>query len=737
VLSLDVYAQFAPSPMGPWGGDRVIFSVPDQGGEGIFSAYMPNICAGTGSNGIYTIGYSDNGAPESWFSKTYSDKSWYNPHFFTANLLAMSPYTLNYAVGGPGSRQAIKFAADQNYNHNYIDNTYGAGALNTTNWVNIGPGGGASGVTNLPYYSFNGQKYVSSARMVFNWAGEITHTVDNAAKSNNVALLESWINVNNNGWYLSVTNLDAPFTNGYSVYFYYHGSTVGYGGQNYLRFYAGSTTTTTLQGIRQWNLYTTVSANNGGFAQDLTPTNTSTAGETFGANYLVFTNLSGGAFDLLITNGNFGGVNGIEIVANTLPTVGPMVVLPATNVYADGTVTLTAATNGGVAPFNIFWQAGGDGVNWTNLMGASTTNLVINHFSPGNAGYYQLVDMAANGSATSAAVRLTYYGNLPAVTPAQAFPSNVVNQGTLFTITCATNDGAPPFGLQWLASNNGLLYTNIPGANSLALNLTSSVAGDYGYRACAYTAAGLTVTSAPVHLQVLPLMPGTIMISPGNPVFIGQSARLVCSNYDGLAPIHYQWQVSATGSNWTNLMGAVTNQLVLLGVSTNQIGYYQCIINAANGAVTSAPVFLNVTAAGNGAPRLAVKFAPDQNYGHCFINQNWTTPATKQPAGVLNTTNWNNWDTSSSAAPYRNNKLFYDVKGVTNGNLSTATLIDYHQGEQCIYYNGSWPAAWFTNNNASLLDSTFWYFGDQVACVITNLDPVFATNGYSVYVYFL
>ena len=93
VLSLNIYAQFAPTPMGPWGNDTVIASAPNQGGEGIFSAYMPNICAGTGSNGVYTIGYSDNGQTESWFTKSYSDKSWYNPHFVTAPLLQLSPYT--------------------------------------------------------------------------------------------------------------------------------------------------------------------------------------------------------------------------------------------------------------------------------------------------------------------------------------------------------------------------------------------------------------------------------------------------------------------------------------------------------------------------------------------------------------------------------------------------------------------------------------------------------------------
>jgi len=98
VLGLSIYAQFALTPMGPWGGDMLIYSVWDQGGEGIFSDYMPNICGGTGSNGVYTIGYSDNGTPESWFTKTPADKSWYNPHFIVAPLWQWSPFTGNYAA---------------------------------------------------------------------------------------------------------------------------------------------------------------------------------------------------------------------------------------------------------------------------------------------------------------------------------------------------------------------------------------------------------------------------------------------------------------------------------------------------------------------------------------------------------------------------------------------------------------------------------------------------------------
>jgi hypothetical protein len=108
-----IMAQYSPTPMGPWSSGVLVYTVPSQWGE---IMYAPNICAGTGSNGVYTIGYSDNGSPENWFSKTAADKSWYNPHFVTANLLAMSPYTLNNGIDVPDFGFETPSISDYQYN---------------------------------------------------------------------------------------------------------------------------------------------------------------------------------------------------------------------------------------------------------------------------------------------------------------------------------------------------------------------------------------------------------------------------------------------------------------------------------------------------------------------------------------------------------------------------------------------------------------------------------------------
>jgi hypothetical protein len=155
----------------------------------------------------------------------------------------------------------------------------------------------------------------------YSYAGEFNSINGQTAQPNNVSLADSYVLLNGNGWYLSATNLDAVFTNGYSVYFYFCGASAGSGGQNYLRFYAGQTTNSPVLGLRQWNLYTTATNIDGHFTVDATPYNSGVNGETPGANYCVFSNLTGGAFDLLITNCNHGGVNAIEIVANPATTV--------------------------------------------------------------------------------------------------------------------------------------------------------------------------------------------------------------------------------------------------------------------------------------------------------------------------------------------------------------------------------------------------------------------------------
>jgi hypothetical protein len=243
-----------------------------------------------------------------------------NGQWVTSSVASLSVSTSYNIAAAAAPRLSVKCAADKNWGYDAINSGFGTGALGTEYWFNLyGPDGASNGVSQVPFYSTGGIPVPSGAVLVYNYAGEVNYINEQTAQPNNLALMDSFILVNN-GWYLSVTNLDRAFTNGYDLYFYYNGGVTGWGGQNYIRYYAGETRTSPVLGTQQWNLYTTATNNDGHFTQDLTPMNSGVAGETLGANYLVFTNLSGGAFDLLLTNGNYAGLNAFEVVAAVPPT---------------------------------------------------------------------------------------------------------------------------------------------------------------------------------------------------------------------------------------------------------------------------------------------------------------------------------------------------------------------------------------------------------------------------------
>jgi Bacterial Ig-like domain (group 3)/Domain of unknown function (DUF5005) len=491
----DITAQFAPTPMGPWSSPVVVAKAAPQWGE---IMYMPNICAGTDGNGVYTIGYSDNGSPENWFDKTYSDKSWYNPHFVTANLWRLSPYSIVHGNGGPGSRLSIKLAADQDYNNDYINNQWGAGVLNTTNWFNLfGHNGANSGVTDVPFYTFDGNKYASGAALVYKWDNEITGLQGNS--TNNVALLDSFANVGNNCWYLSVTNLDAPFTNGYHVYFYYRGNTVGWGGWNYVRYYAGQTTNSPVQGVRQWNLYTTDTSNTGHFIQDTTPFNGDTTGETQGANYFVVSNLSGGAFDLLITNGNYGGVSAIEIVADSAATISTLTT--STNRAAYGaTVTLTDVVNpappdgetvvfkDGNTTLGASALSGGEASYRSSILGTGVHSITAIYEGDGNY-------LASTSSISELIIT-------PSIASPVAVPSANVYVGASVMLVCSNYHGTPPYNFQWQKSHDAINYADVDGAVTNSLTLFNLTTNDSAFYRLIFAANNSSATSSVVNLKV-------------------------------------------------------------------------------------------------------------------------------------------------------------------------------------------------------------------------------------------
>jgi hypothetical protein len=409
-----------------------------------------------------------------------------------------------------------------------------------------------------------------------------------------------------------ITNLDPVFVNGFNVIFYFAGNSTGNhpGGQYSVSSYAGPTTNSALTQSLNWALYGTNVLTNA-LGGDWTAPNVFVQGayvitnawgswETNWANYLVYSNLSGGAAFFYTTLGSYQGPSAIEIVANnngsglaattsalssstnyaslgtlvtftntvsaappngdfvifmdgstvlgyttvnggvaTLTTsalaagnhnitasyagnatnaqgstssvltyivtsgtqsISTPVVLPSSGVMAGANVTVICSTYTGMPAYVFQWQHSGNGVTYTNV-GINTNYLVLNGVTSNESGYYKLVFTANANSITSSVAQLTVYGS-PGIGAAVASPGSTVSQGTMVTVSCTTNGGAPPYSLQWQTGPDGVTYTNIIGATSMPLSLGAVTPANAGYYQCIYTAGGLSVTSAPALLTV-------------------------------------------------------------------------------------------------------------------------------------------------------------------------------------------------------------------------------------------
>jgi hypothetical protein len=141
----------------------------------------------------------------------------------------------------------------------------------------------------------------------------------------------------------------------------------------------------------------------------------------------------------------------VNLTAVATPAVSAPVVIPAANVYAGMTVTLVCSNYSGTPPYSFQWQASGDGVTFTNVSGATASQITLASPQPGNAADYQLAFTADGLSVTSSVVQLTV--NPPVAVSVQPAAGSLVltwPQGTLLQATnvtgpWTTNPAASPF----------------------------------------------------------------------------------------------------------------------------------------------------------------------------------------------------------------------------------------------------------------------------------------------------
>ena len=210
--------------------------------------------------------------------------------------------------------------------------------------------------------------------------------------------------------------------------------------------------------------------------------------------------------------------------------------------------------------------------------------------------------------------------------------SQSVNVGGSATLTVAATGNVQSY--QW--RRNGV---DVPGGTSASLTLNNAQPADAGSYTCiVQNAIGPTVSN-PAVLTVI--VPPSISSQPASLVVLAGSNVTFSVSAAGSAPLNYQWQFHGA-----NQSGATSSSLLLPGVTTNQTGPYQVIVNNAAGSITSALATLSVynTAAAtlrspgrNGADfQFIIDGVPGYSYAIQVSTdlQHWTTISTNSSSFV-------------------------------------------------------------------------------------------------------
>ncbi len=149
-------------------------------------------------------------------------------------------------------------------------------------------------------------------------------------------------------------------------------------------------------------------------------------------------------------------------------------------VAAGQSATFTAAASGNTRP-TVQWQVSTDGgATYSNIAGATSTSLAVNGTTAGqNGDKYRAVFTNGLGSSTTTAATLTIQV-APAITTNPTSQSVAAGQSVTFT-AAATGNPAPT--VQWqVSTDGGATYSNIAGATSTTLTLTSTTSSQNGYK---------------------------------------------------------------------------------------------------------------------------------------------------------------------------------------------------------------------------------------------------------------
>ena len=379
-----------------------------------------------------------------------------------------------------------------------------AGVVSAANWNNTVPGGGSPWVNKIVNDLNDDTGTPSTLDISYgSWGGwriQASQPGADVDGSNNKALLNGYLNAGPAGWNPSVTSSSVaisqiPYAN-YDIIVYFSSDVAGREGSvtdGTTTYYFNSTGPASIAG------------SNAAFVQ---ATDTTTAGYSTGANYAVFSGLSGAARTITVQmrdNDEWGGIAGFQVVAD-LTGVPEFGLQPEdTSASVGSTATFTASAAADPAP-DLQWEYSANGTSgWTPISGQTLGTLTLAGVALTDEGYYRLVATNVNGSDTSEAAFLdVFYANPEIVTqPSDAY---AVEGSTAQLSVIAF--GYETLSYQWYKGASPLSGET---SDTLVLsNVDPEDAGDYTVEITDSIEPGLVTTSDTATVYTFPAWNGLV-----------------------------------------------------------------------------------------------------------------------------------------------------------------------------------------------------------------------------------
>jgi hypothetical protein len=274
--------------------------------------------------------------------------------------------------------------------------------------------------------------------------------------------------------------------------------------------------------------------------------------------------------------------------------------------------------------------------------------------------------------------------------PANAAPV-ITSQPSSQTVTAgntafftATASGYPAPTVQWQVSTNGTTWTNISGATSTTYSFIPQYADNLKQYRAVFTNGSGSVNSSAAILTVNTVP--TVTTQPASQTVNALSTATFSAVASGVPAPTIQWQVSITGTIWTNIAGATVSPYTFTAQAADNAKQYRAVFTNVAGSVNSNAAVLTV----NFAP--AVTTQPVNQTVTAGQTATFTAAASGNPIPTVQ------WQVSTNGTTWTN------IAGATVSPYSfTAAAADTGKQYRAVFNNSRGSA---TSNAATLTVNT-------------------------------